>query len=213
MTGIDLQVPAGQTVALVGRSGSGKSTLLHLIGGLEVPSAGRVEVDGQDLTALDDAALTRFRLTRIGFVFQFFHLLPALTVWENLLLPAELASTARSVAETRARALLAAIGLTERANSHPDRLSGGEQQRVAVARALLLEPALLLADEPTGNLDSQTGQQVLDLLWTLARERGTTLVIATHSPELARRADRRIALADGRMVEDRLTTGAAEVRP
>ena len=199
---VTLSIAAGTSVALLGRSGSGKSTLLHLIGGLEWPSAGTVRVDGRVLGTLDDAALTRFRLHRVGFVFQFFHLLPALTVWENLLLPAELAGRPAAAAAARAQALLEEVGLAERARSYPERLSGGEQQRVAAARALMLEPPLLLADEPTGNLDSETGRRVLDLLWRLAQSRGTTLLVATNSREVAGRASRRIELRDGRLVAD-----------
>jgi putative ABC transport system ATP-binding protein len=199
---VTLTVPPGATVALLGRSGSGKSTLLHLVGGLEWPSAGTVRVDGQALDALDDAALTRFRLHRIGFVFQFFHLLPALTVLENLLLPAELAGLPAAASARQAGRLLAEVGLAGRARSFPERLSGGEQQRVAVARALMLDPPLLLADEPTGTLDSETGRRVLDLLWRLVEGRGTTLLVATHSREVAQRAARRIELGDGRVVSD-----------
>ena len=199
---VTLSIPAGATVALLGRSGSGKSTLLHVIGGLEWPSAGSVQVAGQTLGDLDDATLTGFRLRRIGFVFQFFHLLPALSVLENLLLPAELAGRPAAAAGEQARRLLAEVGLGERARSYPERLSGGEQQRVAVARALMLDPPIVLADEPTGNLDSENGRHVLDLLWRVAETRGTTLLIATHSQEVARRAGRRIELADGRIAHD-----------
>jgi putative ABC transport system ATP-binding protein len=208
---LTLSVPAGSSLALMGRSGSGKSTLLHLIGGLEWPSAGRVEVDGQALAALDDAALTRFRLHRIGFVFQFFHLLPALSVLENLLLPAELAARPAAAARSKALALLEAVGLGERRHTYPERLSGGEQQRVAVARALMLDPPVLLADEPTGNLDSENGARVLELMWGLAASRGTTVVVATHSREVAARAARRIELLDGRIVAD--SAAAAGVPP
>jgi putative ABC transport system ATP-binding protein len=199
---VSLDIAEGATVALVGRSGSGKSTLLHLIGGLEWPSAGTVRVAGQDLAEMDDTALTRFRLQRIGFVFQFFHLLPALTVRENLLLPMELAGRSGAAARSRCESLLEEVGLAERASSLPERLSGGEQQRIAVARALMLEPSLLLADEPTGNLDTDTGRVVLDLLWRMTRARGTTLLVATHSAELAARAGRRLELRDGRITED-----------
>jgi putative ABC transport system ATP-binding protein len=205
---VTLSVPAGATVALLGRSGSGKSTLLHLLGGLEWPSSGSVQVAGQELGALDDAALTRFRLHRIGFVFQFFHLLPALSVLENLLLPAELAARPERAARAKARQLLAEVGLGERERTFPERLSGGEQQRVAVARALMLDPPLLLADEPTGNLDAESGERVLELLWRLVERRGTTLLVATHSRELAARAERRIALDDGRIVADSAAEGS-----
>jgi putative ABC transport system ATP-binding protein len=205
---VNLRVAAGSTVALMGRSGSGKSTLLHLVGGLEWPSAGSVRVAGRELGAMDDAELTRFRLETIGFVFQFFHLLPTLTVMENLLLPAELAGRPARPAREAARRLLEQVGLPERAGSYPERLSGGEQQRIAVARALLLDPPVLLADEPTGSLDSDNGRRVLELLWRLTAERGTTLLVATHSPELAARAERRIELRDGRIAEDRPARGA-----
>ena len=202
LTAIELIIPPGATVGLVGKSGSGKSTLLHLVGGLEWPSTGRVVVDGRDLRALGDAELTAFRLHRIGFVFQFFHLLPALTVLENLLLPAELAGRPRAAGRERARALLAEVGLSEREGTYPERLSGGEQQRIAVARALMLEPPVLLADEPTGTLDSENGERVMALLHRLARDQGATLVVATHSREVAARTGRLIELRDGRVVSD-----------
>jgi putative ABC transport system ATP-binding protein len=200
---ITLRIPRRQTVAVVGMSGSGKSTLLHLIGGLEWPSAGTVAVAGQPLERLGEAALTEFRLRQIGFVFQFFHLLPALTVMENLTLPAELAGWRRPAARQKALARLEQVGLAARAASFPDRLSGGEQQRVAIARALMLDPPVLLADEPTGNLDSATGARVIDLLWALAGELGLTVVFATHNEALAARAARRLELRDGRIVADR----------
>ncbi|MBI3991783.1 MAG: ABC transporter ATP-binding protein [Candidatus Lambdaproteobacteria bacterium] len=207
LAGIDLRVPAGQTVALLGKSGSGKSTLLHLIGGLEHPSGGRIRVRGQALHEMNDAQLTTFRLRHVGFVFQFFHLLPTLSVYENLLLPAELAGLPHREGQARASALLAGVGLAQRGHAMPDRLSGGEQQRVAIARGLMLEPELVLADEPTGNLDSDTGRQVLELLLELTRVKGTTLIIATHSGDLAARLQRRVELRDGRIVAD--SDGAA----
>jgi len=199
---VSLYVPAGSTLALVGRSGSGKSTLLHLVGGLEPPARGRVVVEGRPLHRLGDQARTRFRLTRVGFVFQFFHLLPALTVRENLLLPAEMAGLAREVAAARLARLMAEVGLSNRLDALPDRLSGGEQQRVAIARSLMLEPPLLLADEPTGALDSETGDRVLALMLALVRERGTTLVLATHNADVAALTDRVVELRDGRVVAD-----------
>ena len=199
---VNLEIPAGATVALTGKSGSGKSTLLHLIGGMDWPTAGRITVDGFALHELDDSALTRFRLTRVGFVFQFFHLLPALSLMENLLLPAELAGLRAGAARERARALLREVGLEERSRSYPDRLSGGEQQRVAIARSLMLEPPILLADEPTGNLDSDTGGRVLDLFLRLSRERGATLLVATHSREVAARMARQVELRDGTVQQD-----------
>jgi putative ABC transport system ATP-binding protein len=213
LDGIDLSVARGETVALMGRSGSGKSTLLHLVGGLDWPSAGRVTVAGQPLHKLSDEALTALRLRTIGFVFQFFHLVPTLTVLENLTLPAELAGLGGRERRRRARALAEAVGVAGRLTQYPDRLSGGEQQRIAIARGLMLDPPLLLADEPTGNLDSETGSQVLSLLFALARQRGMTLVMATHSEEAARLARRRIVLRDGRVASDSgeaaVTSGAS----
>ncbi len=199
---IDLTVRRGETVALAGRSGSGKSTLLHLIGALEWPSTGSVAVAGQALHLMNDAALTRFRRTHIGFVFQFFHLLPALTVEENLIFPAEMSGWSGKAARKRAHRLAEELGISAHMSALPERLSGGEQQRVAIARSLMLDPPLLMADEPTGNLDSETGAAVLDVLFRAARERGTTLVLATHSTDAASRAGRRLALHDGRIATD-----------
>jgi putative ABC transport system ATP-binding protein len=195
---IDLVVPDGKVVAITGASGSGKSTLLGLIAGLDAPTSGRIEIGGVDITALDEDALARLRGTRIGFVFQFFHLLPSLTALENILVPMEIARVAG--ARTRATALLNEVGLAERGHHYPSQLSGGEQQRIAIARALANDPPLLLADEPTGNLDSATGRQIIDLLLGVNRSRGTTLVLVTHDPELAAVADLSIALRDGRVV-------------
>jgi putative ABC transport system ATP-binding protein len=194
---LDLDVPARQVVAITGPSGSGKSTLLGLIAGLDSPSTGQIAIDGIDITALDEDGLARLRGRRIGFVFQFFHLLPSLTALENVLVPMEIAG-ARD-ARARATALLAEVGLSERGHHYPSQLSGGEQQRVAIARALANDPPLLLADEPTGNLDSATGAQVIELLLEVNRLRGTTLVLVTHDPELAGVADVAIALRDGRV--------------
>ncbi|MEE8395780.1 MAG: ABC transporter ATP-binding protein [bacterium] len=202
LDGVELQIAAGTVMALMGRSGSGKSTLLHLIGGLEWPSAGRVTVAGVQLDALSDAQITRFRLNRIGFVFQFFQLLPGLSVLENLLLPAGLAGVPRRQAAAKARQLLAAVGIGDRLGAYPDSLSGGEQQRAAIARGLMLDPPVLLADEPTGNLDSETGRQVLALILGLAESRGATVIIATHSAEIAALASRVVELRDGRVVRD-----------
>jgi len=195
---LDLVVPARQVVAITGPSGSGKSTLLGLIAGLDSPSTGRISIDGTDITSLDEDALARLRGKRIGFVFQFFHLLPSLTALENVLIPMEIAGV--SGARTRAAALLAEVGLSERGHHYPSQLSGGEQQRVAIARALANDPPLLLADEPTGNLDSTTGRHVIELLLEINRSRGTTLVLVTHDPELAAVAEASIALKDGRVV-------------
>ena len=195
---LDLVVPARQVMAITGPSGSGKSTLLGLIAGLDSPSTGQIAIDGIDITSLDEDALARLRGRRIGFVFQFFHLLPSLTALENVLIPMEIAGV--SGARTRAAALLEEVGLSERSHHYPSQLSGGEQQRVAIARALANDPPLLLADEPTGNLDSATGRHVIDLLLTINRSRGTTLVLVTHDPELAAVADAAIALRDGHVV-------------
>jgi putative ABC transport system ATP-binding protein len=195
---VSLEVAAGEVVAVTGPSGSGKSTLLGLIAGLDTPSAGSVVVDGVEVTGLGEAELARFRRHTMGFVFQSYHLIPTLTAAENVAVPLELAGTAQPLAEARRR--LAEVGLDGRADHYPAQLSGGEQQRVAIARALALAPPLLLADEPTGNLDSATGAQIVDLLLALNRERGSTLVLVTHDPALAARAGRAIALRDGRVV-------------
>ena len=186
---------------LVGRSGSGKSTLLNLIAGIDRPTAGTVAVNGTDLTRLDEEARTRFRRRHIGFVFQFFNLIPLLTVEENLLLPLDLNGRADADGVTRARGLLERVGLAGRGDSFPERLSGGEQQRVAIARALIHDPALILADEPTGNLDADTAAGVLDLLDALAREAGRTVLMATHSREVVGVADRIFAIQRGVLVE------------
>jgi putative ABC transport system ATP-binding protein len=201
LRGIDLEIPKGQFAAIMGPSGSGKSTLLGLLAGLDFPSSGQVILDGQDITALkeDDMALVRGR--KIGFVFQSYQLIPSLTAEENVLLPMELAGL-ESGGRARARELLDRVGLNGRFDHYPVQLSGGEQQRVALARAFALRPPILLADEPTGNLDSATGQVVLDLLLQLNREEGTTLVMVTHEQTLAACADRRILLRDGLVVAE-----------
>ncbi len=196
---LDLELAAGECVVLYGRSGSGKTTLLNLVGGIDRPDAGRVEVDGTRLDTLDEEARTRFRRARIGFVHQFFNLLPTLTVYENRLLPLELNARADAAGHARAGALLEEVGLAGRRDSFPDRLSGGEQQRVAVARAVIHEPRLLLADEPTGNLDSETGAVVLALLHRLARTAGHALLLATHSREAASIADRVLVFDHGQL--------------
>jgi putative ABC transport system ATP-binding protein len=198
---VSVTVAAGEIVVLVGRSGSGKSTLLNLIAGIDRPSAGSVAVNGTDLTALDEGARTRFRRRHIGFVFQFFNLIPLLTVEENLLLPLDLNGRAGADGVARARALLDRVGLAGRGDSFPERLSGGEQQRVAIARALIHDPALILADEPTGNLDADTAAGVLDLLDALAREAGRTVLMATHSREVIGVADRIFTIERGALVE------------
>ena len=201
LDGITLDVERGDAVAVIGPSGSGKSTLLGLIAGLDAPTSGTILVGGVDVTRLGESALARFRRETIGYVFQSYHLIPTLTAAENVAVPLELAGERRAAA--RARALLAQVGLGERAHHYPVQLSGGEQQRVALARAVALDPPLLLADEPTGNLDSATGSAIIELLFALNRERGSTLLLVTHDPALAERADRVVSLRDGRVVGDR----------
>jgi putative ABC transport system ATP-binding protein len=196
---LDLDIAAGTVAAITGPSGSGKSTLLGLVAGLDAPTAGTILIDGVDITTLDEDGLARLRGTRIGFVFQFFHLLPSLTAYENVLVPMEIAGVRDAAA--RAKGLLAEVGLSDRAHHYPSQLSGGEQQRIAIARALANDPPLLLADEPTGNLDTATGHTIIELLLGINRARNTTLVLVTHDPELASRADVSIALRDGRVVD------------
>ena len=195
---LDVTIPSGQFVAIVGPSGSGKSTLLGLLAGLDAPTSGSVLIDGTDITQLSEDRLARLRGEKIGFVFQFFHLVPSLTAFENVLIPMEIAG--RRDAADRARQLLEEVGLTERAHHYPSQLSGGEQQRVAIARALANDPPIVLADEPTGNLDSATGRYIMELLMRVHRARGTTLVLVTHDAELAALADTRLVLRDGRRV-------------
>lgn len=197
---VDLSIARGESVAIVGRSGSGKSTLLHLAAGIERPTTGAVKVAGRDLATLDDAARTRLRRDHVGLVFQFFHLLPHLTVLENVVLPERIAGGDLESARRRGRELLDKVELLDRADDAVDGLSGGEQQRVAICRALLRKPALLLADEPTGSLDDQSGKRVADLLIGLARDEGSTLVIVTHSRELAALADRTHEMKSGELV-------------
>jgi putative ABC transport system ATP-binding protein len=200
LCGVDLEVSRGEAVALMGASGSGKSTLLHLLGGLDVPSSGEIEVDGRTFSRMNDTALSQFRRERIGFVFQFFHLLPTLSVLENITLPGRLAGKPVAGLNERASKLLERVGLAPRANDSPDVLSGGEQQRVALARSLVNNPVLILADEPTGNLDSASSGVVLQLLGELVRESGATLVMATHSDEAAKVASRVVRLKDGKII-------------
>ena len=196
---VSVTIPRGEIVVVLGRSGSGKSTLLNVIAGIDRPTAGSVVVDGTDLTALDEQARTRFRRAHIGFVFQFFNLIPLLTVEENLLLPLDLNGRADAKGIARVHELLERVGLGGRGASYPERLSGGEQQRVAIARALIHDPALILADEPTGNLDAETATAVLDLLDTLAREAGRTVLMVTHSREVVGMADRIYAIQRGKL--------------
>ncbi len=195
LDGVTLDIPAGEVCAITGPSGSGKSTLLGLIAGLDRPSAGSITVAGVEITELDEDALARFRRDTLGYVFQSYHLIPTLTAAENVAVPLEIVGAPDALA--RARALLADVGLGDRAHHYPVQLSGGEQQRVALARAVALDPGLLLADEPTGNLDSATGVQIIDLLLALHRRRGSTLVLVTHDDTLAGHADRIVRLHDG----------------
>jgi putative ABC transport system ATP-binding protein len=195
---LDLSIASGQFVAVVGPSGSGKSTLLGLLAGLDAPSTGQILIDGVDITTLGEDELARLRGEKIGFVFQFFHLVPALTAFENILVPMEIAGRRDAVA--RARQLLDEVGLSDRGHHYPSQLSGGEQQRVAIARALANDPPIVLADEPTGNLDSSTGRHIIELLLAVRRIRHSTLVLVTHDVELAALADARLVLRDGRPV-------------
>ncbi|MGQ0620334.1 MAG: ABC transporter ATP-binding protein [Panacagrimonas sp.] len=198
LDGVDLTVPQGESVAIVGRSGSGKTTLLSMLAGLDRPTRGRIELAGADLGPLDEDGRARLRAGRVGFVFQSFQLLAGFTALENARLGAELAG--HPDASKRAREALEKVGLAERASHHPYQLSGGEQQRVAIARAFAASPAILFADEPTGNLDNSTGADIIDLLFALNRERGATLVLVTHDTALAERCDRVLTLRDGRLV-------------
>jgi putative ABC transport system ATP-binding protein len=200
LSDVSLEVPARQFLAVAGPSGSGKSTLLGLIAGLDRPTAGTISVGGVEITRLGEDALARFRLDTVGYIFQSFHLVPTLTAEENVAVPLELAGERDAL--PRARALLGELGLADRADHYPVQLSGGEQQRVAVARAVARRPALLLADEPTGNLDSATGKRIIELIVGLNRSLGSTLVLVTHDAALAAHADRLVTLRDGRIVSD-----------
>ena len=198
---VSAEIARGETVALLGKSGSGKSTLLNLISGIDAPSAGHIWVAGNALDRLSERDRTLFRREHVGFIFQFFNLVPTLTALENLLLPLELNNIPQREALARAQSLLEEVGLADRAATYPDRLSGGEQQRIAIARALVHEPTLLLADEPTGNLDNETGQQILALLERLVRQTGRTMVMVTHSNEVAAIADRVLRVREGHLEE------------
>src|SRR3954451_15810387 len=198
LRGVDLDVPRGQLLAIMGPSGSGKSTLLHILGALDAPTAGTIEVAGQHYEGLDDRGLTRLRREHIGFVFQFFNLLPSLTAEENVMLPAVIARRTDTPVRARARALLEVVKLGDRASHTPGELSGGQQQRVSIARALLLQPQLVLADEPTGNLDRRSGRDVLRVLRQLNRAEGRTVLMVTHDVAAAAVADRVVFLRDGR---------------
>jgi putative ABC transport system ATP-binding protein len=200
LRGIDLSVDAGETVGIVGPSGSGKTSLMMLLGGLEQATSGTITVAGRELTTLDEDALAEFRRDHIGIVFQAFHLIPTMTALENVAVPLELAGRADAFAA--AEAALGQVGLGHRITHYPGQLSGGEQQRVALARAVAPRPKLILADEPTGNLDGATGTSVMDLLFGLAREHDSTLILITHDPRLAERCSRRVTLRDGRIIAD-----------
>jgi predicted ABC-type transport system involved in lysophospholipase L1 biosynthesis ATPase subunit len=199
LQGIDLRVRRGEALVIVGASGAGKSTLLHLLGGLDAPSAGDVSLDGVSLFEMSGVERTRLRNEKLGFVFQSYNLLPELDALENVCLPAMLQAGNRAEERARGAELLKAVGLGERSEHRPTELSGGEQQRVAIARALMNRPGLLLADEPTGNLDSKTGEAILDLLWRMRQESGTTLVMVTHDEHIAKRGERILEIADGRI--------------
>jgi len=209
LRGVDLELPAGQFVAIMGASGSGKSTLLGLLAGLDTPTSGKVIIDGVDITGLNEDALALVRGRKIGFVFQSYQLIPTLTAEENVLLPFELSGGDVASGMTRARELLTSVGLADRMDHYPVQLSGGEQQRVALARAFMCKPPILMADEPTGNLDSVNGAHVLDLLISLNQREGTTLVLVTHDRALASRADRIVTLSDGQVVADEMQPAGA----
>jgi putative ABC transport system ATP-binding protein len=205
---VTLEIPSGQFVAVTGASGSGKSTLLGLVAGLDAPTSGSIFVDGEDITEMNEDELAETRSKKIGFVFQSFHLIPSLTAFENVLIPMEILGLKN--ARERAEHLLGDVELTKRGHHYPSELSGGEQQRIAIARAFANEPKILLADEPTGNLDSKNGGHIFDLMTGLHKERGITLVLVTHDAVLAAKAERRIRLRDGRIVGDESEGGKAD---
>ncbi len=209
LRGVDFSIPAGQFVAIMGPSGSGKSTLLGLLAGLDTPTEGRILLDGEEINRLSEDQMALLRARKIGFVFQSYHLVPTLTAEENVLLPLDLAGDGSQGAE-RARELLESVGLADRLDHYPVQLSGGEQQRVALARAFVRKPPVVMADEPTGNLDSTNGRHVLEMLLDLNRQEQTTLILVTHDRDLASQADRLITLKDGEVVSDELVRSAAE---
>ncbi len=202
LDGLSLTIEKGEFLGVMGPSGSGKSTLLHLLGGLDRPTAGHIWVDGQDITALDENSLAAYRRREVGFVFQFFHLIPTMTALENVEFPMVFARVPPAKRHARARQLLEMVGLADRAGHRPTELSGGEQQRVAIARALVNDPAIILADEPTGNLDSRTGAEVLATLKRLNEQEGRTIIVVTHDPVVAGHTSRRIHLLDGRIADE-----------
>ncbi|XUX00827.1 MAG: ABC transporter ATP-binding protein [Dehalogenimonas sp.] len=202
LAGVSIDIPKGEFAAFVGPSGSGKSTLLHLIGGLDTPSLGSITVDGHDLSRASDKELAVYRNRNIGFVFQAFHLHPTYTALENVAIPLLFSGTDKAERLSRARIALEAVGLSQRADHRPNQLSGGERQRVSIARALVTDPSIIVADEPTGNLDSANGIRIMELLGSLNREHGITLIVATHDAELARRARRVVTLRDGLIIGD-----------
>ena len=208
---VDLTVPSGQFLSVVGPSGSGKSTLLGLIAGLDTPTTGEIVINDVEITKLDEDRLAQLRGAQIGFVFQFFHLIPSLSAYENILVPLEI--TGVSSAAAKAKELLADVGLIERGHHYPSQLSGGEQQRIAIARALANDPPILLADEPTGNLDSTTGRHVVDLLVEVNKVRGTTVVMVTHDAELTARSDRIVSMRDGKTVTTAPTPVSSTAQP
>jgi putative ABC transport system ATP-binding protein len=212
LRGVDFEVPAGQFVAIVGASGSGKSTLLGLLAGLDTPTSGSIVIDGTEITGLSEDKLAVVRGRKIGFVFQSYQLIPTLTAEENVLLPHELAGGEVRDGLSRARRLLESVGLADRLDHYPIQLSGGEQQRVALARAFMMKPPILMADEPTGNLDSANGAHVLDLLISLNRQEGTTLVLVTHDASLTSQADRIVTVRDGKIVADEIREPAGAAR-
>ncbi len=201
---VNLTIQTGEFITLYGRSGSGKSTLLNLISGIDQPASGKIFVDGVEVTAMDENRLTLFRRNRIGFVFQFFNLLPTLTVLENVLLPGQLNSHSASKLRERGMSLLTQLGIADRWKALPDQISGGQQQRVALARALINDPSIILADEPTGNLDSETGLHILEILKNLSQKQGKTILLATHSFEAARFANRIFQIKDGALIAQKL---------
>jgi putative ABC transport system ATP-binding protein len=209
LRGVDFDVPAGQFVVIMGSSGSGKSTLLGLLAGLDTPTSGRIVIDGTDITGLSEDKLALIRGRKIGFVFQSYQLIPTLTAEENVLLPHELAGGDVTSGTARARELLQSVGLGDRMDHYPVQLSGGEQQRVALARAFMVKPPILMADEPTGNLDTANGAHVLDLLISLNQREGTTLVLVTHDASLTSRADRVVTVRDGKIVADEIREAVA----